>query len=158
VIGGILGALAGAGLAVGVAAVVSRQSFPVVSTSLAVLALGTIGAQLGSGSPMPVWEHQVLMRLSPVCCALAGFFLGVYLVHGMPAKGEFGIAVVSCCALFAVLGVLVPLFVLSRLVPVFCPRCKGRAYLCTDSTFLKKMLATYAYRCRTCEHAQQARF
>jgi DNA-directed RNA polymerase subunit RPC12/RpoP len=47
---------------------------------------------------------------------------------------------------------------LSKLVPVRCPHCGGRSYLGTDSTFFRKMLAKYHYRCRSCGRAEEMNF
>jgi hypothetical protein len=75
-----------------------------------------------------------------------------------PVADDFGWPVVARCALFAGLGLVLPFLVLSKLVPVSCPRCRGPAYLGTESTFFRKMLAKYHYRCRSCGHVEEMNF
>jgi hypothetical protein len=116
------------------------------------LGLGALGAQLGTRLPLPMWEHKILLVWGPVCCALAGVFLGVWLVMGVPARGEFGVLVYATAGFFALVGFAVPAFVLYRFVAVVCPCCGGRAYLGTDSTVSRKLFASYYYKCTQCHH------
>lgn len=107
---------------------------------------------------MPIPLHKAMILFCPVIGAFLGLFLGLSIVHGWPARGEFGWPVVTVCALLAFLGFLVPMLLISRFVPAACPQCKGTAYLRTDSTFLRKLLAKYVYRCSTCGHEEGADF
>jgi hypothetical protein len=107
---------------------------------------------------MPIPVHKALVLFCPMIGAFLGLFLGLYLVHGWPVKGEFGWPVVAACASLVFLGFLLPMLLLSRFVPSACPRRKGRAYLRTDSTFLRNPLARYSYYCRACGHEEAADF
>jgi hypothetical protein len=106
---------------------------------------------------MPIFVHKALILYCSVAGAYGGFFLGLYLVHGSPVKGALGWPVIISCALLAFLGFMIPMFLL-RMVPASCPRCGGPAFLRTESTFFKKLLAVYKYRCKVCKHAERADF
>ncbi len=106
---------------------------------------------------LPIPIHKALVVLCPVVGAFLGIFLGLYLVHGVPAVGEFGWPVVAACAVLGLVGLLVPAF-LVRLIPARCPSCGGAAYLRTDSSFLREQLARYSYRCAACGHDEAADF
>jgi hypothetical protein len=151
----VAGLLVGSGGAVGLGIALAA---PWQVVAFCAFFLGLIGARLGSRTPPALWEHKLLTNVVPVLGAMCGVFLGVYLVHGHPARGEFGWPVFVCSAALALVGLVLPLVVLSKLIPVRCPRCGGRAHLGTDSTFFRKMLATYHYRCRSCGHTQEADF
>jgi hypothetical protein len=156
VIGGIVGFVAGAGFPLWLS---FRMGGPCLGWGLILgCLLGTIGAQLGSLSPLPIWEHKRVLIWGSVGGAVVGVLLGIYFIHGSPPKGEFGPAVYCVSAFFALGGFVIPWVVLYRFVPVFCPRCKGRAYLWTESTFFKKPLSSYSYKCKTCKHAEKADF
>ncbi len=107
---------------------------------------------------MPIPIHKALVVLCPVVSAFLGIFLGLYLVHGVPALDEFGWPGVAACAVLGIVGLLSPVF-LVRLVPARCPSCGGSAYLRTDSSFLGAQLARYSYRCAAaCAHDEAADF
>src|SRR3954454_3670201 len=97
------------------------------------------------------------MTVCPAAGAILGIFLGLYLVHGWPVKGAFGWPVVAVCAVLAFVGLMGPALLL-RLAPVCCGSCGGRAFLRTDSTLLKKQLATSLYMCGACGHVEKADF
>lgn len=106
---------------------------------------------------MPIPLHKALTLICPVIGAILGLFLGLYLVNGWPARGEFGWPVIAACASLSFLGLVAPALLL-RAVPAACPSCGGRALLRTDSTFLRKLLAKYSYRCASCGHDEAADF
>jgi hypothetical protein len=120
--------------------------------------LGTFGARIGSLTRLALWQHKLLLQIATVVGAMLGVFLGIYLVHGFPMKGDFGWPVVACSAALALVGLVLPMVVLSKLVPVSCARCGGPAYLGTDSTFFRNLFAKYDYRCRSCGQTQEANF
>jgi hypothetical protein len=153
--GGVAGLLVGIGAAVGFGIALAA---PWQVIAFCAFFLGLIGTRIGSRTPPALWEHKLFTQLFPVLGAMGGVFLGIYLVHGIPMRGQFGWRVFACSAALALVGLMLPLVVLSKLVPVRCPRCGGRAYLGTDSTFFRKVLAKYCYRCRSCGHAQEADF
>jgi hypothetical protein len=80
----------------------------------------------------------------PAAGAIGGVFRGLYLVHGWPVKGEFGWPVIVSGALFAFLGFMIPTF-LARIEPASCPRCGGRAFLRTESTFYERLRDEQGY-------------
>lgn len=155
VVGGVAGLLVGVGATVWLGVVVGAR-WPAVAFWSVVF--GAIGARAGSLTPVSIWQHKFLLQFTPVCGAIGGFFLGVLLVHGIPAKGDFGLPVVACSAALAFLGLVLPFVALTRLVPAQCPQCGGRSYLGTDSSFFKKMLAKYRYQCGSCRHAEPLNF
>lgn len=106
---------------------------------------------------MPTPLHKALLVFCPAAGSILGAFLGLYLVHGWPAKGEFGWPVVAACAILAFVGFLAPSLLL-RLAPASCQRCGGRAFLHTTSTFWHRPLAQYSYRCTACGHDERADF
>jgi hypothetical protein len=150
-IGGDVGLLVGVTVAVGLGI---KLAAPVGGYVFLIVVLGSLGYRLGSLTPPSVGEHQLLLRYGPVIGAFAGFFLGLYLVDGFPAKGAFGWQVVACCAACILPGLVLPWIVITKLMYVRCPQCHGHAYFGTDSTFFRKMLAQYHYRCRSCGHTQ----
>jgi hypothetical protein len=155
ILGGVAGLLVGIGVPACLGLVLAAPWQVVVFFACF---LGLIGARVGSRTLPSFWEHKLLVQYAPIIGALAGVFLGIYLVHGVPAKGDFGWPVVACSAVLAFVGLMAPLVVLSKLVPVRCPRCGGRAYLGTGATFFRNVLARYHYRCRSCGHVEEADF
>jgi hypothetical protein len=147
------GLLVGIGIAVGLG--IARAA-PWQVVAFCAFVLGLIGARIGSRTLLALGEHKLLVQLVPAFGAMGGVFLGIHLVHGTPARGAFGWPVFACSAALALVGLVLPRVVLSKLVPVRCSRCGGRAYLGTDSTLFRKVLATYHYRCWSCGHTRQA--
>jgi DNA-directed RNA polymerase subunit RPC12/RpoP len=153
--GGAAGLLLGISIAVWLGIVIGATWPAIVFWAFV---LGTFGARIGSFTPLSIWQHQFLIQIGSVMGAIGGVFLGIYLVHGFPPRGDFGWPVFACSAALGGLGFVLPLLVMSRLVPVRCPQCGGRSDFGTDSTFFHKMLAKYHYRCRSCGHAEEANF
>lgn len=106
---------------------------------------------------MPIPIHKFLVIFLPVLGAIPGVLLGFYLVHGFPPEGELGWQACAASGGLGVLGFLIPTF-LMRMIPARCSRCGWKAYLQTDSTFLKGQLAQYVYRCRSCRYEEGADF
>lgn len=155
VVGGAGGVLFGLGAAVGLRIALAAP-WQVVAFFAALFCLA--GARIGSRTRPSIGEHKFFLRITPLLGAMGGFFLGIALVHGVPAKGDFGWPVVACCALLAGLGFALPLVAMFRFVSVACRRCGGPARLNTDSTFVRKVFAAYHYRCCSCGHTEDADF
>lgn len=154
-VGGVAGLVVAVGAAVGLGLALKA---PWQVIAFFAFLFGLVGVRVGSRTLPSIGEHKLLLQICPVLGALAGFALGIALVHGLPAKGDFGWPVVACCAVFAGLGLVLPFVALSKLVPVRCGQCGGRCYLGTDSTFFRKVLAKYHYRCRSCGRTEEADF
>lgn len=150
--GGIVGFALAAGAACWLGRVELRN--PWVGVVVIAALSGWIGACLGSGSPLPPFLHRALMGLGSVAGGIGGVFLGIHLVHGTPARGEFGARVVACSAALGLAGFLVPFFLVGQFVPVECGRCGRAAYLRAEGRFFGT-LGTYQYRCRSCGHAER---
>ena len=123
-IGSAVGLLVGMGIAVWLG-MVFRAQWPAIVVWGFVL--GAFGLRIGSRSPLSIWQHKLLMQMLAALGAIGGVILGVYLVHGAPAKGDFGWPVVVCSAVLAGLGFVLPVWAISRFVPVGCPQCGGRS-------------------------------
>jgi hypothetical protein len=153
--GSVVGFLVAAGFMVWLGI---RLAKPWYGIAFWAVVIGSLGARIGSLSLPSIWQHKLLIQMLPFIGALTGFFLGLYLVHGNPAQGAFGWQVVLCCAGLSCVGFALPMIVLHKLIPVRCPRCCKAAYLGSDSTFLRNMLAAHYYGCRSCGHKEYVYF
>jgi hypothetical protein len=101
IVGGVAGLIIGIGTVVWLGIVVKAGW---VAIAFWAFVLGAIGARIGSLALLPIWQHKLLIQVVPVFGAMGGLFLGVYLVHGIPAKGDFGLPVYACSAALASRG------------------------------------------------------